>query len=436
MPNILDDIIASVVENKIPPNKTSKINVKSEPNEEPKESRQSATNESNKFYRDIPHTWICDQHILWLKDYKNSNNWKLFKECWKQGQPAVVSGVHKKMNISLWKAESISLDFGDHQADLLNCKDSIVSNANVKEFWDGFEEVSKRQKNKGGETVVLKLKDCPSGDDFKTMMPARYEDFLRSLPLPEYCNPEGKFNLASHLPGFFVRPDLGPRLCSAYGVAAAKDHDIGTTNLHIEASDVVNVLVYVGIAKGNGVLSKAGILKKFEEEELDDILRKRLKDSSEIPGALWHIYAGKDVDKIREFLQKVSKEQGLEVLPEHDPVRDQGWYVNRRLRQRLLEEYGVRACTLVQFLGDAIVLPAGTLHQVQNFHSCIQVTEDFVSPEHLVQSFHLTQELRLLKEEINYDDKLQVKNILYHAVKEMVRALKMHEDEVEDMEDT
>lgn len=436
MPNILDDIIASVVENKIPPNKTSKISVKSEPNEESKESRESATNESNKSYRDIPHTWVCDQHVLWLKDYKNSNNWKLFKECWKQGQPAVVSGVHKKMNVSLWKAESISLDFGDHQADLLNCKDSIVSNANVKEFWDGFEEVSKRQKNKGGETVVLKLKDCPSGEDFKTMMPARYEDFLRSLPLPEYCNPEGKFNLASHLPGFFVRPDLGPRLCSAYGVAAAKDHDIGTTNLHIEASDVVNVLVYVGIAKGNGVLSKAGILKKFEEEELDDILRKRLKDSSEIPGALWHIYAGKDVDKIREFLQKVSKEQGLEVLPEHDPVRDQGWYVNRRLRQRLLEEYGVRACTLVQFLGDAIVLPAGTLHQVQNFHSCIQVTEDFVSPEHLVQSFHLTQELRLLKEEINYDDKLQVKNILYHAVKEMVRALKMHEDEVEDMEDT
>lgn len=57
-------------------------------------------------------------------------------------KPAVVSGVHKKMNISLWKAESISLDFGDHQADLLNCKDSIISNASVKEFWDGFEEVS------------------------------------------------------------------------------------------------------------------------------------------------------------------------------------------------------------------------------------------------------------------------------------------------------
>ncbi|XP_036918577.1 probable JmjC domain-containing histone demethylation protein 2C isoform X2 [Sturnira hondurensis] len=434
MPNILDDIIASVVENKIPPNKAPKISVKSELKEEPKESRKSAVDE-NKLYGDIPHSWVCEKRILWLKDYKNTNNWKLFKECWKHGQPAVVSGVHKKMNMSLWKAESISLDFGDHQTDLLNCKDSIISNANVKEFWDGFEEVSKRQKMKSGETVVLKLKDCPSGEEFKTMMPARYEDLLKSLPLPEYCNPEGKLNLASHLPGFFVRPDLGPRLCSAYGVAAAKDHDIGTTNLHVEVSDVVNILVYVGIAKGNGILSKAGILKKFEEEDLDDILRKRLKDSSEIPGALWHIYAGKDVDKIREFLQKISKEQGLEVLPEHDPIRDQSWYVNKKLRQRLFEECGVRTCTLVQFLGDAIILPAGTLHQVQNFHSCIQVTEDFVSPEHLVQSFHLTQELRLLKDEINYDDKLQVKNILYHAVKETVRALKIHEDETEDMEE-
>lgn len=72
---------------------------------------------------------------------------------------------------------------------------------------------------------------------------------------------------------------------------------------------------------------------------------------------------------------------------------------------------------------------------MQNFHSCVQVTEDFVSPEHLVQSFHLTQELRLSKEEINYDDKLQVKNILYHAVKEMVRALKIHEGEMGDMDE-
>ncbi|XP_042315860.1 probable JmjC domain-containing histone demethylation protein 2C isoform X3 [Sceloporus undulatus] len=444
MPNILDDIIASVVENKIPPNRTPKINLKSEVKDEPKDEKKIITDDFSILFSDVPHAWICDKHVLWLSDHKNCNNWKLFKDCWKQGKPVLVSGIHKKLNATLWKADLISSDFGDIKADLLNCKDSVTSNGSVKEFWDGFEDVSthslicvfaERQKIKNAETVVLKLKDLPSGEDFRTMMPARYEDLLKSLPLPEYCNPEGKLNLASYMPGFFVRPDLGPRLCSAYGVAAAKDHDIGTTNLHIEVSDVVNILVSVGIAKGSGVPSKSGVLKKFEEEDLDDFLRKRLKDSSELPGALWHIYASKDADKIREFLQKVGKEQGLDVLPEHDPIRDQSWYVNKKLRQRLFEEYGVKTCTLIQFLGDAIILPAGALHQVQNFHSCIQVTEDFVSPEHLVQSFHLTQELRLSKEEINYDDKLQIKNILYHAVKEIVKALKIHEHETEDGED-
>ncbi|XP_044276340.1 probable JmjC domain-containing histone demethylation protein 2C isoform X1 [Varanus komodoensis] len=435
MPNILDDIIASVVENKIPPNRTPKINIKSEVKDEPKDDRKCITDDSSTFFSDIPHSWICDKRVLWLSDHRNNNNWKLFKHCWRQGKTVLVSGLHKKLNANLWKTDFISSDFGDLKADLLNCKDSVSSSGSIKEFWEGFEEVSKRQKLKNGETAVLKLKDLPSGEDFKTMMPARYEDLIKALPLPEYSNPEGRLNLASYLPGFFVRPDLGPRLCSAYGVAAAKDHDVGTTNLHIEVSDVVNILVSVGIAKGNGVPSKSGVLKKFEEEDLDDLLRKRLKDSSELPGALWHIYASKDADKIREFLQKVAKEQGLDVLPEHDPLRDQSWYVTKKLRQRLFEECGVKTCTLIQFLGDAIILPAGALHQVQNFHSCIQVMEDFVSPEHLVQSFHLTQELRLSKEEINYDDKLQIKNILYHAVKEMVRALKIHENEIEDMEE-
>lgn len=42
------------------------------------------------------------------------------------------------------------------------------------------------------------------------------------------------------------------------GVAASQDQDFGTANLHLEVSDVVSVLVYVGVAKGNGVLSKTG----------------------------------------------------------------------------------------------------------------------------------------------------------------------------------
>uniref|UniRef100_A0A8C7K5R0 Probable JmjC domain-containing histone demethylation protein 2C n=1 Tax=Oncorhynchus kisutch TaxID=8019 RepID=A0A8C7K5R0_ONCKI len=408
MPNILDDIIASVVENKIPASRGAKLSPNpgtgTEELPEPKPQLEKAL----QLHADIPHCWLYDRRLLWLKDHRHPGNCKLFRECWRQGQPVLVTGLHKPLNAALWKADSFNLEFADHQGDLLNCKDGLVSNSGINEFWDGFEDLTKRPKSKDGDTVVYRLKDWPSGEEFMALMPSRYDDLMRNLPLPEYCDPEGNLNLASHLPSFFVRPDLGPRLCCAYGVAASQEQDFGTANLHREVSDIVSVLVYVGVAKGNGVLSKTGVLKRLEEEDLDDSVKKRLKDSSETPGALWHIYISKDVEKIKDFLHKVAKEQGAEISAEHDPIREPGWYLSRKLRQRLWEEHDVQGLTVVQFLGDSVLIPAGALHQVQNLHSCVQVINDFVSPEHVFHSFHLTQELRSSREEPNYEDKLQV----------------------------
>lgn len=97
MPNILDDIIASVVENKIPPNRAPKINVKSEIKEEPKDDKKSIQDDCSKRYSDIQYSWICDKHVLWLRDHKNTNNWKLFKECWKQGRVGILSRLVSKV---------------------------------------------------------------------------------------------------------------------------------------------------------------------------------------------------------------------------------------------------------------------------------------------------------------------------------------------------
>lgn len=104
--------------------------------------------------------------------------------------------------------------------------------------------------------MVYRLKDWPSGEEFMALMPSRfastllpwavdflvtrsdrrsndcdpnglvfsrYDDLMKNLPLPEYSDPEGNLNLASHLPSFFVRPDLGPRLCCAYGREEIRD---------------------------------------------------------------------------------------------------------------------------------------------------------------------------------------------------------------------
>lgn len=155
-----------------------------------------------------------------------------------------------------------------------------------------------------------------------------------------------------------------------------------------------------------------GVLKRLEEEDLDDGVRKRLKDSSETPGALWHIYLNRDMDKVRDFLHKVStrrntlktwlcefsefqrsadlenpfpplqqqppqlsKEQGLDVSLDQDSIRKHAWYLSRKQRQRLLDEHGVQGWTVVQFLGDSVLIPAGAMHQVFTTHTHWSLTD-------------------------------------------------------------
>lgn len=75
----------------------------------------------------------------------------------------------------------------------------------------------------------------------------RFLDLMNALPLGDYTQRSGCLNLASRLPECFVRPDLGPKMYIAYG--SAKCFSRGTTNLHLDVSDAVNVLVYVGLPK-------------------------------------------------------------------------------------------------------------------------------------------------------------------------------------------
>uniref|UniRef100_A0A8C1WWM6 JmjC domain-containing protein n=1 Tax=Cyprinus carpio TaxID=7962 RepID=A0A8C1WWM6_CYPCA len=441
VPNILDDIIASVVENKIPATKMARVglNQDSLPEGEAGQRPEGVKLDESLLadhHTIVPHDWLGNHRLLWLKDHLHQGNQRLFKENWTQEQPVLVSGLHKSLNANLWKPEHFSREFSSLHSDLYNCRDGSVTNSKVKEFWDGFEDVSKRPKSDKGESVVYRLKDWPSGEEFLALMPARYHDVMKSLPVPEYTDPEAHLNLASHLPSFFIRPDLGPRLCCAHGVTTCPAQDFGTSNLHVEISDTMSILVYVGVAKGNGASSKAGVLKLLEGEVLDESVKKRLKDPKETPGALWHIYMSKDLQKIQEFLQKITAEQQAEADPEADSdsewdgdsdlLREGGWYLSPRLRQRLKDEYGIESRTLLQFHGDAVIIPAGALHQVMNLHSCIQVNVDFVSPEHAHNSYYLTQELRPLKDQMNYEDKLQVKNIFYHSVKDAVATLRNH----------
>ncbi|XP_073198969.1 lysine-specific demethylase 3A isoform X3 [Lepidochelys kempii] len=354
-PKILDDIFASLVQSR------TLTDLPKKP--------QGLTIKPTILGFDTPHYWLCDNRLLCLQDPNNASNWNVFRECWKQGQPVMVSGVHHKLNAELWKPESFRKEFGQQEVDLVNCRtNEIITGATVGDFWDGFEDIPSRLKTEGREPMVLKLKDWPPGEDFRDMMPSRFDDLMNNIPLPEYTRRDGKLNLASRLPNYFVRPDLGPKMYNAYGLITPDDRKYGTTNLHLDVSDAANVMVYVGIPKGQ-VNQEEEVLKTIQDGDSDELTIKRFIDSREKPGALWHIYAAKDTEKIREFLKKV-----------------------------------------------------------HNLYSCIKVAEDFVSPEHVKHCFWLTQEFRYLSHtHTNHEDKLQVKNVIYHAVKDAVGILRANE---------
>lgn len=104
-----------------------------------------------------------------------------------------------------------------------------------------------RLEDSDGNPLILKLKDWPTSEDFAESMPSRFIDLMDALPMPEYTKRNGDLNLASRLPEFFVKPDLGPKMYIAYGLA--KYPQSGTTNLHLDVSDAVNVMVFVSHEK-------------------------------------------------------------------------------------------------------------------------------------------------------------------------------------------
>jgi lysine-specific demethylase 3 len=86
----------------------------------------------------------------------------------------VVNNSGAALNADLWSPESFMRDFGHIRHSLINClTGNTVPKAKLKEFWDGFQHVTKRLKDARGTPMLLKLKDWPPSDDIKNFMPDR-----------------------------------------------------------------------------------------------------------------------------------------------------------------------------------------------------------------------------------------------------------------------
>ncbi|NWU48896.1 HAIR demethylase, partial [Dromas ardeola] len=84
----------------------------------------------------------------------------------------------------------------------------------------------------------------------------------------------------------------------------------------------------------------------------------------------------------------------------------------------LREECGVSGWTLLQFLGDAVLVPAGAPHQVQSLTGTISVEQRFLSPENAA---------RLRDRSTHPQLRAQLDGIIFSAVREAVGVLRGRE---------
>lgn len=106
-----------------------------------------------------------------------------------------------------------------------------------RQFFSGYLE---GQFDRYGWPQILKLEDWPPSNSFEELFPRHYAEFLSSLSFKEYTNPRGGYlNLVAKLPEKSNHPEIGPKMCVAYGNAQELGRGDSVTKLHCDMTDVV-----------------------------------------------------------------------------------------------------------------------------------------------------------------------------------------------------
>ncbi|XP_012663153.1 lysine-specific demethylase hairless isoform X2 [Otolemur garnettii] len=229
--------------------------------------------------------------LLWLQEPRPRQGFYLFQEHWRQGQPVLVSGIQRALRGSLWGAEALGALGGQVQA-LTPLGPPKPTSLGSKTFWEGFSQPEIRPKSDEGSVLLLHR---ALGDKDTS----RVENLAASLPLPEYCAQHGKLNLASYLPPGPALHPLGPQLWAAYGVSPHRGH-LGTKNLCVEVTDLVSILVHAEAPQPAWHRAQKDFLSGLDGEGL-------CSPGSQV-STVWHVFRAQDAQRIRRFLQMV---QGL-----------------------------------------------------------------------------------------------------------------------------
>ncbi|KAF8541066.1 hypothetical protein BDD12DRAFT_717069, partial [Trichophaea hybrida] len=297
-----------------------------------------------------------------------------FQCLWRKGGiPLVLTGLLAGFQLP-WDAQYFIDEHGEDECLIHDCTDDTTMEATVANFFSTFS---------GSLGTSYKLKDWPPTADFKDTFPKLFADFENALPYPTYTRRSGPLNLASHFPPGWNAPDLGPKMYNAYPAkdflslnedALTPEHKVqlakevtGTTNLHLDLTDAVNIMLY----------TSGG---------LDAPLLSTTEKGIPLCGAIWDIFPPSAAAAIRAYL----KERNEDV---DDPIHRQIYYLSEHDLAQLAQK-GVGSYRVFQQPGDAVFIPAGCPHQVRNRRSCVKVAVDFLTAENVHVCRKLIEEAR------------------------------------------
>lgn len=314
----------------------------------------------------------------------------VFRREWAYGEPLLVRDVIGPMQ-DTWDPDALRDRYGHEYCHIARADTypELVKAVSVGEFFSTFgkDAVAKEEALGVGS---WKLKDWPPSAEFKTEFPELYADFNRAVPAPEYTTREGVMNLGSCYPKGVIQPDLGPKMYNAWPASEGVGGG-GTTRLHMDMADAVNIMLYASPPTG------------------DDV-----PDEHKPGVAAWDIFRAEDADSLRAFLRQEHADLNLQ----DDPIHHQRFFISAPQRVKLWEEYGVRSWRIYQKAGEAVFIPAGCAHQVCNLADCIKVAVDFVSPQNVERCFKLTAEFRELVKDYKKawkEDVLSLRTTLWYA---------------------
>ncbi|KAH7316090.1 hypothetical protein KP509_21G078400 [Ceratopteris richardii] len=200
-----------------------------------------------------------------------------FRHHWLQGEPVIVRNVLKETEglswepMVMWRAMRETKKTAQNQmktVKVVDCLDWCEVEINIHEFFRGYQE---GRTHRDGWPEMLKLKDWPPSNTFEERLPQHSVEFLSALPFQEYTHPKkGILNLASKLPIYVMKPDLGPKTYIAYGIHDELGCGDSVTKLHCDISDAVNILVHTSAVRH----------PEYERKDLGKNRRKQSRSKS------------------------------------------------------------------------------------------------------------------------------------------------------------